>query len=244
MRTIRLIIQYDGTDYCGWQRQPGLPTVQDRVELALAQIVGERVLVQAAGRTDAGVHAVAMPAAFKTESAAPLRAFVNGVNSHLPDNIAVLSAEEVTANFKVIGDAVSKTYRYRIFNNPIRSPLHHRISWHVWSQLDLASMRTAADYFIGSHDFSSFRGQGCTAATTVRRIDTVKIHREADLITIDVTGSGFLKNMVRIMVGTLVDVGRGRFTPAHIKTLLEKPDRKKAGVTAPPQGLCLLKVFY
>ncbi len=244
MRTIRLIIQYDGTDYCGWQRQPGVPTVQDTVELALARITGERVLVQAAGRTDAGVHAAAMPAAFKTESSAPLRAFVNGINSHLPDDIAVLSAEEVADNFKVISDANSKTYSYRIFNSTIRSPLHHRTSWHVWSQLDLDAMRTAADYFIGSHDFSSFRGQGCTAATTVRRIDAVTVYSEADLIIINVNGNGFLKNMVRIMVGTLVDVGRGRFDPVHIKTLLENPDRKLAGVTAPPQGLCLLKVFY
>jgi tRNA pseudouridine38-40 synthase len=244
MRTIKLIIQYDGTNYCGWQEQANGPTIQETVELALAKILGKRVRVQSSGRTDAGVHAVAMPAVFRTESTAPLKAFVAGVNSHLPDAIAVQAAEEVPPGFKVIGGARAKTYRYTIYNSPVRSPLNHRTSWHIRDSLDLEMMRQAAGYFIGEHDFAAFRGQNCSAVTSNRRIDAVTISQEAPFITVDVTGGGFLKYMVRIMVGTLVDVGRGRFAPEHVAGLLAEPDRQRGGVTAPPQGLSLLRVEY
>lgn len=244
MRTIKLIIQYDGTNYCGWQEQPNGPTIQETVELALAKILGQRVRVQAAGRTDAGVHALAMPAVFRTESTIPLRAFVEGVNSFLPEDIAIQSAEEVPHDFRVIGGALNKTYRYTIYNARQRSPLFRRTSWHVREPLDLDTMRQAATHFIGTHDFAAFRGQNCTAATSIRRIDAVEIRQDGPLITIEVTGGGFLKNMVRIMAGTLVDIGRGRFQPEHIRELLCRPDRCRGGVTAPPQGLCLVQVRY
>lgn len=244
MRAIQLIIQYDGTDYCGWQEQPNGPSIQETVELALAKILGQRVRVQSSGRTDAGVHALAMPAVFRTASEIPLKAFVDGVNSHLPDDIAIHSAREVPADFRVIGGAVAKTYRYTVYNNPVRSPLCRRTSWHVRQTLDLVKMREAARHFIGEHDFSAFRGQNCSAVTSMRRIDEVNIQHNGSLITIDVTGGGFLKNMVRIMVGTLVDVGRHRFESDHVALLLEQPDRRLGGVTAPPQGLCLLNVQY
>lgn len=244
MRTIKLIIQYDGTNYCGWQEQANGPSIQETVELALAKILGQRVRVQAAGRTDAGVHALAMPATFRTESGIPLKAFVEGVNSHLPEDIAIQSAEEVPNDFRVIGGAKAKTYRYSIYHAPLRAPLQRRTSWHIRGQLDLDAMRKAAGYFVGEHDFAAFRGQNCTAVTSRRRIDSVLITHTPPLITIDVTGGGFLKHMVRIMAGTLVDVGRGRFNPEHVATLLAEPDRKQGGVTAPPQGLCLLQVVY
>lgn len=244
MRTIKLIIQYDGTNYCGWQEQNNGPTVQETVELALARILGRRVRVQAAGRTDAGVHALAMPAVFKTDTSIPLKAFVDGVNCHLPKDIAVQDAVEVPHDFRVIGGALHKTYRYSIYNAPVRAPLHHHTAWYVRGGLDLEAMCAAAVLFEGEHDFASFRGQNCTAVTTRRRIDGVVIDRQGPLITIEVTGGGFLKNMVRIMAGTLVDIGRGRFEPDHIRTLLQQPDRKQAGVTAPPQGLCLVNVVY
>lgn len=244
MRTIKLIIQYDGTAYCGWQEQANGPSIQETVELALAKILGQRVRVQSSGRTDAGVHAVAMPAVFRTESAIPLKAFVDGVNSHLPDDIAVQSAEEVPADFRAIGGARSKTYRYTIYNASVRSPLNRRTSWHVRGVLDISAMQQAAHSFVGEHDFAAFRGQNCTAVTSRRRIDRVEIRQNGPLITIDVTGGGFLKHMVRIMVGTLVDIGRGRFRPEQIRLLLEQPDRKQGGVTAPPEGLCLLRVVY
>ncbi len=244
MRTVKLTIQYDGTAYSGWQEQPNAPSIQETVELALARIIGQRVRVQAAGRTDAGVHALAMPGVFHTESTVPLRAFIDGLNSQLPEDIAIQSAEEVPNDFRVIGGALNKTYRYSIYNAPIRSPLQRRTAWFIRGRLDLDAMRLAATHFIGTHDFAAFRGQNCTAATSVRRIDAIEIIQSGSLITIDVTGGGFLKNMVRIMVGTLVDIGRGRFEPDHIATLLDAPDRTKGGVTAPPHGLCLIRVCY
>jgi len=244
MRTIKLIIQYDGTNYCGWQEQVNGPSIQETVELALSKILGQRVRVQAAGRTDAGVHALAMPATFRTESTIPLRAFVEGVNGFLPDDIAIQSAEEVPNDFHVIGGADCKTYRYTIYNARQRSPLNRRTSWHVRDVLDLDAMRTAAAHFVGEHDFSAFRGQNCTAVTSRRRIDAVDIQQQGLLVTIDVTGGGFLKHMVRIMAGTLVDIGRGRFRPELIAELLQTPNRCLGGVTAPPQGLCLLQVNY
>lgn len=244
MRTIKLIIQYDGTNYCGWQEQPNGPSIQETVERALAKILGQRVRVQSSGRTDAGVHAFAMPAVFKTASRVPLKAFVDGVNSHLPNDIAIMSAEEVPSHFRAIGGARAKTYRYTIYNNPIRSPLSRLTSWHVRDVLDLKAMQHAATYFVGEHDFAAFRGANCSAVTSQRRVDAVIISQDGPFITIDVTGGGFLKYMVRIMAGTLVDVGRGRFVPEHIAGLLSEPDRQRSGVTAPPQGLSLLQVVY
>lgn len=244
MRTIKLIIQYDGANYCGWQEQTNGPSIQETVELALAKIIGQRVRVQAAGRTDAGVHALAMPAVFRTERRLPLRAFVEGVNSHLPPDIAIQSAEEAPDDFRVIGGALDKTYRYTIYNARQRAPLFRRTSWHVRDALDLEAMRTAGGHFVGEHDFAAFRGQNCTAVTSRRRIDAVEIRQQGPLITIDVTGGGFLKHMVRIMAGTLVDIGRGRFAPDLIAELLRSPDRRLGGVTAPPQGLCLIQVRY
>lgn len=244
MRTIKLIIQYDGTNYCGWQEQPNGPSIQETVELALAKILGQRVRVQSSGRTDAGVHALAMPAAFRTESTIPLRAFVEGLNGFLPEDIAIQSAEEVPNDFRVIGGADAKTYCYTIYNARQRAPLLCRSSWHVREPLDLAAMRTAAAHFAGEHDFSAFRGQNCTAVTSHRRIDAVSIRQDGPLIRIEVTGGGFLRHMVRIMAGTLVDIGRGRFSPGLVAELLNAPDRRLGGVTAPPQGLCLLQVSY
>jgi len=244
MRTIKLIIQYDGTNYCGWQEQPNGPSIQETVERALARILGQRVRVQSSGRTDAGVHAAAMPAVFRTESTIPLKAFVDGVNTHLPQDIAIQSAEEVPADFRAIGGARAKTYRYTIYNSLIRSPLNCRTSWQVRDTLDLQAMQKAATCFVGEHDFAAFRGANCSAVTSRRRIDAVLINQQGAFITIDVTGGGFLKYMVRIMAGTLVDVGRGRFTPEHVARLLAEPDRQRGGVTAPPQGLCLLQVMY
>lgn len=244
MRTIKLILQYDGSGYCGWQEQSNAVSVQETVELALARILGKRVRVQAAGRTDAGVHALAMPAVFRTESSIPLKAFVSGLNSYLPEDISIQTADEVPEDFRVIGGAYSKTYRYTIYNSLVRSPLHRRNSWHVKAGLDLSAMRQAASFLVGEHDFTSFRGQNCTAVTSRRRVHSVCIHKNDCFISIDVAGAGFLKNMVRIIAGTLVDVGRGRFAPEHVRQLLESPDRRMGGVTAPPQGLCLIEVRY
>jgi len=244
MRTIRLTIEYDGTAYSGWQRQPNGLAVQQVVEEALCQLLGQRPDLRSSGRTDAGVHASGMAAAFKTSTNLPLKAFVDGTNRFLPPDIAILEAIEVPVGFKPIGDALAKHYRYTILATTVRSPLRRLHAWHLREELDLEAMQAGAANFVGRHDFAAFRASNCAAKTTLRRIDSVEITREGDTILIDVVGGGFLKNMVRVMVGTLVEIGRRRFAPEHITRLLQDGDRKKAGATAPACGLCLLKVYY
>lgn len=244
MHTIKLIIEYDGTDYAGWQVQPNGVAVQQVVEEALLKLLGEPVRLRSSGRTDAGVHARGMVASFATSRDLPLQAFVGGVNRFLPPDIAILGAERVAADFRAIGDARAKHYRYTVYNAPVRSPLRRLYSWHVKDRLDLAAMADAARRFAGVHDFGAFRASNCAARTSVRRIDSVSVSRQGEMVIIDVRGEGFLKNMVRIMSGTLVEIGRGRFSPDHIDALLNAPDRKKAGVTAPACGLCLVSVSY
>ena len=244
MRTIRLTIEYDGTAYSGWQRQPNGLAVQQVVEEALCQLLGQMPELRSSGRTDAGVHASGMAAAFKTSANLPLKAFVEGTNRFLPSDIAILNAVEVPTGFKPISDALAKHYRYTILATPIRSPLRRFHAWHLRETLDVEAMQKAAVQFVGHHNFAAFRASNCAAKTTVRRIDSVEITLESDIITIDVVGGGFLKNMVRVMTGTLVDIGRGRFEPEHIQRLLQSGDRKQAGVTAPACGLCLIEVYY
>lgn len=244
MPTVLLTIAYDGTNYSGWQVQPNGLAVQQVVEDALERLLGERVRLCSSGRTDAGVHARAMPAAFVTNRELPLRAFVEGTNRYLPDDIAVQAARLVPDGFKPISEALAKHYRYTILNSTVRSPLDRLYGWQVRDSLDLPAMVRAAGYFVGRHDFAAFRASNCVAKTTVRRVDSVEISRAGSCITIDVVGEGFLKYMVRVMSGTLVDVGRGRFAPEHVEELLREGNRQKAGVTAPACGLCLMKVFY
>ncbi len=244
MPTILVTIAYDGTNYSGWQVQPNGLAVQQVVEDAFEQLLKERVQVRSSGRTDAGVHARAMAASFMTERDLPLRAFVEGANRFLPADVAIQSARIVPEGFKPITMAYAKQYRYTIINSSVRSPLDRLYSWQVREPLNLVAMEEAAGHFVGRHDFAAFRASNCVAKTTVRRIDAVQILREGARITIDVTGGGFLKNMVRVMVGTLVDVGKGRFTPADIDRLLQSGDRKEAGSTAPACGLCLIQVTY
>lgn len=244
MRTIKLTIEYEGTNYAGWQVQPNGLAVQQVVEDALARLTGDRVRVSSSGRTDSGVHALGMVACFRTEKSLPLRAFSDGLNSILPPDIAIREAEEAPAAFNPRRDAKAKLYRYTILNTSRRSPLNRLFAWRLGGELDMPSMVEAAGHFIGENDFGAFRAANCAARTTVRRIDSMDISREGDIITIDVVGSGFLKNMVRIMVGTLVEIGRGKLGPEIVPRLLESGDRRLAGVTAPPQGLCLVQVFY
>ena len=244
MTTVLLTIAYDGTNYSGWQIQPNGLAVQQVVEDALEKLLKERVQVRSSGRTDAGVHARAMAASFSTSRNLPLQAFVEGTNRFLPADIAVQSARIVPDGFKPITMAHAKHYRYTIINSSVRSPLDRMYSWQVREPLDLAAMAEAASCFVGSHDFAAFRASNCVARTTIRRIDSVQITRQGDRITVDVIGGGFLKNMVRVMVGTLVDIGKGRFTPSDIGRLLQGGERKEAGCTAPACGLCLIDVVY
>ena len=244
MPTIFVTIAYDGSAYSGWQVQPNGLAVQQVVEEAFEQLLKERVQVRSSGRTDAGVHARAMAASFITTRNLPMRAFVEGANRFLPADVAIQSACVVPDGFKPITMAYAKQYRYTILNSPVRMPLERLYSWQVRESLDLCAMMDAAGHFVGSHDFAAFRASNCVARTTVRRIDSVRISQQDNRIIIDVIGGGFLKNMVRVMVGTLVDIGRGRFSPEYIDALLAEGDRKKAGSTAPACGLCLIQVFY
>ncbi len=244
MPTILVTIAYDGACYSGWQIQPNGLSVQQAVEDAYEQLLKERVRVRSSGRTDAGVHARGMAASFMTTRTLPLRAFVEGANRFLPEDIAIQSARIVADGFKPITMAHAKHYRYTIENSSVRLPLERLYSWHISEPLDVGAMEHAAVKFVGSHDFSAFRAANCVARTTVRRIDSVRISRRETRIVIDVVGGGFLKNMVRVMVGTLVGIGRGRFAPDHIDHLLAEGDRKKAGSTAPACGLCLMEVMY
>ncbi|RNC69389.1 MAG: tRNA pseudouridine(38-40) synthase TruA [Desulfuromonadales bacterium] len=244
MRTIKLIIEYDGTGYAGWQVQPNGLAIQQVMEEALAVLLKEPVRLHSSGRTDAGVHARGMVAAFTTWKSLPLRAFSDGLNALLPPDIAVRSAEEAPPGFNPRFDATEKHYRYTIYRGERRSPLQRHYSWHIRGTLDLGAMEGAARHMVGERDFASFRTTGCAARTTVRRIDAVNLSEENELLYIDVRGSGFLRNMVRIMAGTLVEVGRGKRTSESVALLFARPGEVAAGSTAPPQGLCLMDVFY
>jgi tRNA pseudouridine38-40 synthase len=242
--TVLLTISYDGTNYSGWQVQPNGLAVQQVVEDALERLLKERVQVRSSGRTDAGVHARAMSGSFTTSRNLPLKAFVEGANRFLPPDVAIQDARFVPEGFKPITMASAKQYRYTIINSSTRSPLDRLYSWQVREPLDCDAMKSAAARLVGIHDFAAFRASNCAAKTTIRRIDSVLITVQGLRITIDVIGGGFLKNMVRVMVGTLVEIGRGRREPADIGRLLQDRDRKEAGSTAPACGLCLIKVFY
>jgi tRNA pseudouridine38-40 synthase len=243
MRTIKLTIEYDGTAYVGWQHQPNGISVQQVMEEALARIQGESVRIHSSGRTDAGVHARGMVACFRTPKVLPMSAYTDGMNCTLPPDIAVISAEEVHPEFDPRRHAKGKHYRYTILCSTRRSPLTRLQAWHLKEKLDLERMREGAACFLGEHDFSAFRTSGCAAKTTVKRIDSVGICESGDLIHIDVCGSGFMRNMVRIMAGTLVQIGLGKMQPEHVRKCLTEPGTAP-GPTAPAHGLCLMEVYY
>lgn len=243
MRQIKLIVEYDGTNYVGWQVQPNGLAIQQVMEEALARVLGEPVRLHSSGRTDAGVHARGMVACFLTTKALPLTAYSDGMNCILPPDIAVTHAEEAPLSFNPRHDAKGKHYRYTLHRSPRRSPLTRLYAWHLREELDLQLMRQGALCFVGEHDFAAFRTSGCAAKTTVRRIDSVTITEEESLVHIDVRGSGFMRNMVRIMAGTLVSVGRGKMTPEQVARCLTETETA-AGPTAPAHGLCLHEVFY
>lgn len=244
MRTILLILEYDGTNFAGWQLQPNGRSVQGEVEAALERLLGEPVRVQSAGRTDAGVHARAMPVHFRTARELPLTAFRDGLNCLLPDDVAVREARVMPADFHARFQAAGKWYRYTIDRRAVRSPLAGRNSWLVRGALDLEAMRRAAALLVGEHDFGAFRASGCAARETVRLLERVEVTEDGDFLHIDVRGNGFLRNMVRLLTGTLVEIGRGKRPVADIPRLLGREPGMRAGVNAPPQGLCLMEVRY
>lgn len=244
MRRIKLTVAYDGTDYCGWQIQPNGITVEEVLNRALSRLTGEEMRVIGASRTDAGVHARGNVAVFDTASTVPPERFAYAVNPLLPEDIVVVGAEEVPQDWHPRYQNSVKTYEYHILNREMPDPLRRRESWHVSFPLDLDSMREAAAYLRGEHDFRSFCSIHTGVKTTVRTIYTLDIDRSGNLITIRISGNGFLYNMVRIIVGTLVEVGRGFRTPENMRDILNAEEREKAGATAPPQGLVLVSIAY
>lgn len=246
LRNLRLLIQFDGTDFCGWQAQASVRTVQGVLGEALSRLLqGEKVTLYSSSRTDAGVHAIAMPVSFWTRSNLPLKAFVMGLNSLLPADLRVLEAQDAEPSFHARFSTLSKTYLYRIQNGRVALPLQRRTSWHVKAPLDVEAMREAASYLYGRHDFSAFRASGCDADSPVRTVIRCEVDTEAPgLVTVIVAADGFLRNMVRIVVGTLVVVGCGKRPPSWVREVLDNRDRRLAGPTAPAKGLALLSVEY
>ena len=248
MRTFKLTLAYDGSNYSGWQIQPGRETLQETFERALAKITGETIRVTASGRTDAGVHALGQVVSFRSETQLAPGVIERGLNAELPHDMAVLSVIEASESFHATGDALRKRYRYVLHDGPIRDVFQRRYLWHVRSRLDDAAMHRASQALRGTHDFSSFETHGSERESSVRTIFDVGVARgqgeKTNCLTVEVEADGFLYNMVRAIVGTLVEVGRGTQTQQWPSQVLAACDRRAAGQTAPPQGLFLVRVDY
>jgi tRNA pseudouridine38-40 synthase len=245
-RNIKMVVSYNGAAYHGWQRQAeGFDTVQERIENAAARVMGHPVIVHGAGRTDAGVHASGQVANFYTANfSIPLKGLRLAVNSRLPGDIAIMSAEEVADNFHASRSAVGKTYRYRIHVASTRAVELHRQVYHYWRPLDAQRMALAGQRLVGTHDFRGLATSSEKRENTVRTIFRCDVEEAGAEIHVTVQGNGFLYNMVRNIVGTLIEVGRGRWGPEQVDHILATCDRKDAGPTAPPDGLTLLCVHY
>ncbi len=245
MRVIKLTIEYDGTDYLGWQTQPGGKTIQGVLEDCLKRITGEEIHVVGSGRTDAGVHALAQVAHFKTRSPIDIHSLQRALNSLLPKDILVKKVEEVNSDFDARKMAISKVYEYRILTRPLRSVFHRYYVWHIPQKLNREAMEEAARSLIGEHDFSSFKSSGTPIKSPIRRVLRADWKRTREgILCFEIEANGFLKQMVRTIVGTLVEVGKGKISPEEFKEILHSRDRRKAGPTAPPHGLFLKEVKY
>jgi tRNA pseudouridine38-40 synthase len=244
MPTVRLILEYDGSRYAGWQRQPDHPTIQEAVETALFQLTQQTVAVIGAGRTDSGVHATGQVASFRIEREWTAREWTRGLNARLPVDIAVRTADLVPDDFHARYAARGKLYEYRILNRPQRPALDRAFVWHVHKPLDHTAMERATIHLVGSHDFSSFEGTLTDNEDPVCHLQQLSLTRREDRLTIHAYADRFLKHMVRAIVGTLVEIGQAKRTPESLRKILDAKDRKAAGRTAPPQGLFLLRVDY
>lgn len=246
MRNIKLTIEYDGTNYRGWQVQGEAPTIQKMLGEAIAQVVQHPVSIIGSGRTDSGVHALGQVANFTTDSAIPAQQLVRAINAHLPADIAVVAAQDVPQGFHARYSAKQKTYRYRILDREVRCPALRNYAYHLPARLDLDEMNRAARYLIGEHDFRAFQSKASEAEdrSSVRTITAADVARSGQLIELHLSADGFLYNMVRAIVGTLIQVGIGKIGADEFKRIIESKDRSLAGPTAPARGLCLMEVTY
>lgn len=244
MKRVKLVIAYDGTNYCGWQVQINGITVEEVLNKHLSELLGEDIKVIGASRTDSGVHALGNVAVFDTESRIPGEKMSFALNTRLPEDIRIQSSEEVPLDFHPRFCNSRKTYEYRILNRRFPIPTERLYSYFIYYSLDMEKMKQAASYLIGEHDFKSFCSTRTQVETTVRTIYSLDLAKQGDIISLQICGNGFLYNMVRIIVGTLVKVGMGVYPPEHVKEILDACDRTKAGPKAPPEGLTLIGIEY
>ena len=245
MRTIKLLLEYDGANYQGWQVQPRGPTIQGILEEKLSLLAKEPIQLIGSGRTDSGVHALGQVAHFKTQSQMDVDSMQRALNGLLSPDIVIRKIEEVEEGFHARRHSKSKVYEYRILNRSLRSAFHRGYVWHIPQKLNLMEMRKATKSLIGEHDFSAFRTVGSSTRTTVRRVLRAEWKRGRDgLIRFEIEANGFLKQMVRSIIGTLVEIGKGRMKATEIRKILNSRERKEAGPTAPAQGLFLKEVKY
>lgn len=244
MRNIKLTIEYDGTSYGGWQKQKNNRTIQQCIEEAIKLLTGEEVELMGSSRTDAGVHAKGMVANFITNSQIPADKFREAINTKLPDDIGIIKSEEVDKNFHSRYDSKGKTYCYTLVNRYEKVCLGRSYVYQVRDELNYNLMKDAAKYFLGKHDFKAFKTNGSSVKTSVRTISRLELELKGDVIKIFISADGFLYNMVRIIVGTLIEVGKGKIKPEDIENIIKNGDRSKAGPCVPPNGLVLEKVFY
>lgn len=244
MKRVKLIVAYDGTNYCGWQVQPNGITIQEVLNKALSDLLGEEIKTMGASRTDAGVHALGNVAVFDTGARMPADKISFALNTRLPEDIRIQKSEEVPAEFHPRFTSTIKTYEYRILNRTFGDPTRRLNSFHWYGGLDEGAMEKAASYLVGEHDFKSFATATADVENTVRTIYTIEVWKADEMIHLRITGNGFLYNMVRIIAGTLMEVGKGSYSPEHMKTILEARDREVAGPTARALGLTLVEIKY
>lgn len=244
MKNIKLTIEYDGSNYAGWQRQNNHLTIQECVENAIEKIVKEKVSITGSSRTDAGVHAKGMVANFKTDSSVPPERFREAINTKLPDDIAIIKSEEVPLDFHARYSSKGKTYCYTIINRYEKVAIFRNYSCHVRDKLNFSDMEEACKDFIGKHDFKAFKTSGSSVKTSIRTISDLHLEKDGEIIKLYITADGFLYNMVRIIAGTLIEVGLGKIKKEDIKSIINLGKREDAGFCAPSTGLVLEKVYY
>lgn len=239
-----LRVAYDGTNYCGWQKQPNAVTIEGKLNEAIKDLTGEEIEVIGASRTDSGVHSYGNVAVFDTQSRIPAEKIMFALNVRLPEDIKVVESKEVDGEFHPRHCDCNKTYEYKILNSRLCIPTKRLYAHFEYIPLDVDKMRQAAQYVVGEHDFAAFCSAGSCVKETVRTVYYLDIKKDEDMITITINGNGFLYNMVRIIAGTLIEVGKGRIMPQEMESIIESGERKKAGPTAPAKGLALKCINY